>query len=72
MSVPSDASACPAAIAAAEPPDDPPGTRARSHGLRVIPKAEFSFDEPIANSSQFTLPTMTAPASRRRAVTVAS
>jgi hypothetical protein len=26
-----------AATAAAEPPDDPPGTRSRSHGLRTGP-----------------------------------
>ena len=26
----------------AEPPEEPPGTRARSHGLRVTPSAEFS------------------------------
>ena len=29
----------PAATAAAEPPDDPPGVRSRSHGLRVTPHA---------------------------------
>ena len=27
----------PAASAAAEPPEDPPGVRSRSHGLRVTP-----------------------------------
>src|SRR5690242_11614526 len=41
----------PAATAAAEPPDDPPGTRSVSHGFRVTRKALFSVDEPIANSS---------------------
>jgi len=40
--------------------------------LRVVPSAEFSVEEPIANSSQLSLPTMTAPARRSRAVTVAS
>ena len=30
----------PAATAAAEPPDDPPGVRLRSHGLWVMPKLE--------------------------------
>ena len=30
-------------------------------GLRVGPNAEFSVDDPIANSSQLVLPTMTAP-----------
>src|SRR5437762_3910926 len=72
VSVPRLPSASPAATATAEPPDEPPGTRARSHGLRALPYAEFSLDEPIANSSQFVLPTITAPAALSRAVTVAS
>ena len=53
---------CPAATAAAAPPEEPPGTRARSHGLRVVKNAEFSVDEPIANSSMLSLPSSTAPA----------
>ena len=56
------AGAIPAATAAAEPPLLAAGVRVGSHGLRVGPKAEFSVDEPIANSSRFVLPTMTAPA----------
>ena len=51
VSVPIDHGTVPAATAAAEPPDEPPGTRARSHGFSVGPNAEFSVDEPIANSS---------------------
>src|SRR5947207_11849836 len=62
----------PAATAAADPPLDPPGTRVRSWGLRVGPKAEFSVDEPMANSSRFVLPMTIAPAARRRVTTVAS
>ena len=54
------------------PRDEPPGTRSRSQGFDVGPKAEFSVDEPIANSSMFVLPRMTAPASRRRSVMWAS
>ena len=61
----------PAATAAAEPPDEPPGTRAGSQGLRVGLYALFSVDEPIANSSMFVLPTSTAPAASRRATAVA-
>ena len=61
-----------AASAAALPPPDPPGTRSTSHGLRVGPYAEFSVDEPIANSSMFVLPRIGMPAARSRAVTVAS
>jgi hypothetical protein len=37
VSVPIDHGTLPAATAAAEPPDEPPGTRARSHGLSVGP-----------------------------------
>src|SRR6476646_11641159 len=62
----------PAATAAALPPLDPPGTRDGSRGLRVGPKAEFSVDEPMANSSMLVLPTTTAPASATRCTTVAS
>src|SRR6478735_11031751 len=62
----------PAATAAALPPDDPPGTRAGSCGLRVGPNAEFSVEEPIANSSRFVFPTITAPTARTRSTTVAS
>ncbi len=37
ISEPSDSGLNPAANAAADPPDDPPGVRSRSHGLRVTP-----------------------------------
>src|SRR6476646_6312400 len=60
------------ASAAALPPPEPPGMRVVSHGLRVGPYAEFSVDEPIANSSMFVLPSTGIPASRRRVVSVAS
>ena len=60
----------PAATAAALPPLLPPGTRERSQGLRTGRYAEFSVDEPIANSSQLVLPITTAPASSRRCTAV--
>ena len=60
------------ATAAAEPPEDPPGTAAASHGFSTLPKALFSLLEPIANSSQFSLPRHTMPAAARRSTTVAS
>ena len=72
MSDPNASGANPAATAAALPPEEPPGTRSRSCGLRVGPKAEFSVDEPMANSSRLVLPTMTAPAAASRSTTVAS
>src|SRR5829696_600611 len=62
----------PPATAAEEPPDEPPGMRLRSHGLRVGRKPEFSVDEPIANSSMLVLPSSTVPAALSRAATVAS
>src|SRR5438045_6197435 len=62
----------PAATAAALPPDDPPGTRVGSCGVRVGPNAEFSVDEPMANSSRLVFPTTIAPASCSRETMVAS
>ena len=72
MSDPSASGTNPAATAAAEPPDDPPGTRLVSWGLRVGPKAEVSVEEPIANSSMLVFPTITAPAAASLVTTVAS
>src|SRR5256885_8327928 len=71
VSVPRAIIASPAATAAALPPELPPGTRSRSHGLRVGKYPEFSVELPIANSSQFVTPSITAPASKRRATAVA-
>src|SRR5918995_6047538 len=66
-----------AATAAAEPPDEPPGTRCapsiapdgsaptfeplRRQGDTTGPNALVSFDDPIANSSRLSLPSITAP-----------
>ncbi len=61
-----------AATAAAEPPEEPPGTAAASHGLSTLPNALFSLLEPIANSSQLSLPRHTMPACASRSTTVAS
>ena len=72
VSDPRASGAKPAATAAALPPDDPPGTFVGSCGLRVGPKAEFSVELPMANSSRFVLPMMRAPASFSRRTTVAS
>src|ERR687893_803890 len=72
VSEPRARAAKPAATAAALPPLEPPGTLVGSWGFRVAPNAEFSVDEPMANSSMFVLPTITAPAARRRVTTVAS
>ena len=57
VSEPSAHGARPAATAAAEPPDEPPGTRSGSHGFRVGPKP----------SSPWTSPSRTRPCSSCRA-----
>ena len=66
-----------AATDEAEPPDEPPGVRPwlsplRRQGLITLPKCEVSLEEPIANSSMLSLPSMTAPSSHRFWVTVDS
>ena len=66
VSEPRPSGAKPAATAAAEPPLLPPGTLPVSRGLRVGPKAEFSVELPMANSSMFVLPSAIAPARAQR------
>ena len=63
---------CPAATAAAAPPEDPPAARPVSQGLRTLPYQEVSEVEPMANSSMFSLPMLTAPAAESRSTAVAS
>src|SRR6202007_1214948 len=77
VSVPVAPTHRPAATAAAEPPDEPPGTSfwsqpRRRHGDTTGPKHDVSFDEPMANSSLLSLPSSTAPSRHRLAVTVDS
>src|SRR5450432_688550 len=77
VSVPVAPRQSPAATAAAEPPDDPPGTRSvlepsRRHGLTTGPKHDVSLDEPMANSSLLSLPSITAPSRHSCEVTVDS
>ena len=77
VSVPVAPRAQRAATAAAEPPEDPPGTSARlspgrRQGLSTGPKALVMLEEPMANSSMLALPSITAPARQRLAEMVAS
>ena len=72
VSVPIASGASKAARAAEEPPPEPPGIRVKSHGLWVGPYAEFSVDEPIANSSILVLPKITMSFFLRFATTVES
>ena len=67
--------ASPAATAAPEPLDEPPAQRLRSHGLCVAPAADALpnlYPVPPASSIMLSFPRRTAPASRKRATTVAS
>src|SRR5690349_12492046 len=66
-----------AATADADPPEEPPGTSVvlaplRRQGFATGPKHEVSFDEPIANSSLLSLPSITAPSRQSCDVTVDS
>src|SRR5437764_315602 len=75
VSVPVAPGARNAATAAAEPPEEPPGTSLvfaplRRHGDVTAPKHDVSFDEPIANSSLLVLPSSTAPSRHRLPLTV--
>src|SRR5947208_8598297 len=77
VSVPVAPGAIRDATAAADPPDEPPGVRPtllprRRHGEITGPYALVSFDEPMANSSMLSLPSMPAPALRKLAVTLLS
>ena len=57
----------PRAAAAAAPPLEPPGVRAVSQGLTVVPVRGLSVTPFQPNSGVVVLPMSTAPASRRRA-----
>src|ERR1700730_10294829 len=61
-----------AVTTAAEPPLEPPGILSVSQGFLLGPKAEFSVEEPIANSSMLARPNGIAPACFSRLITVAS
>src|SRR4029079_14202580 len=60
-----------------EPLEDPQASRSRAQGLRTGPPTALQpeielFDRMLAHSLRFFLPTMTAPAARRRATRGAS
>ncbi len=69
MSDPSASGTQPDATAAPLPPDEPPGVRSRSWGLRVTPHSGLSVCRVWANSGVVVWPMMIAPA-RRSAVTM--
>ena len=59
----------PAATAAPDPPDEPPGVWAVRQGLRAAPQSSGSVTPFAPNSGVFVLPNITSPASRKRCVT---
>ncbi len=65
-SLPSAIATMPEATAAALPPEEPPAESPGLQGLRVAPKRAFSVTGRRPSSGVFVLPTMIAPASRRR------
>ena len=62
MSVPSARGTQPAATAAPDPPDEPPGVSAGFQGLRVMPQSGDSVKPAWANSGVVVLPITIAPA----------
>ena len=62
----------PAATAAALPPEEPPGVRLVSHGLRVMPQAFVFVKLSVPNSGAAVLPIGTPPAARSRATWIES
>src|SRR5439155_10662011 len=62
----------PAATAAAAPPDEPPGVRAVSQGLRHAPLSTDSVTHVLPNSGVLDLPSTTKPASFMRRTTATS
>src|SRR5678815_3660759 len=72
VSEPSAMRAMPAATAATEPPEDPPGTRSGARGFFAGPNALCSVDDPIANSSMLDLATRIAPAADSFSAAVAA
>ncbi len=61
----------PAATAAAEPPEDPPGLWSVSQGFRVAPYSSGSVMPFAPNSGVLVLPKTTSPASSQRWTTAA-
>src|SRR5205807_10217894 len=60
-SEPTAQSHMPATTAAAEPPEDPPGIRLGSRGLRTVPWCGLLLVIPNAHSWRLVLPTTTQP-----------
>src|SRR3989442_11692779 len=62
----------PAATAAAEPPDEPPGVWSTLQGLRVVPCRSERVNDSVPNSGAAVRPTQMAPAALSRVTCVES
>ena len=71
-SVPRCSTPAPHAAATAAPPDEPPGVREASQGLRVMPVSALSVTAFQPSSGVVVSPSSTAPAARSSATTGAS
>ena len=69
-SLPCATGTIPAATAAAEPPEEPPGVRSRSQGLRVGPNRRASLVGRMPYSGSVVVPTTMKPARFSRRVTL--
>jgi len=69
-SVPVASGTRPAASAAPDPPDEPPGDHSSPHGFRVGPKTSLSVHPWNANSGMFVLPRTIAPAATIRSTVI--
>ena len=68
MSVPVASVVIPAASAAPDPPDDPPGPHSVFHGLRVTPQMREAVMPERQNSGVVVRARITAPAFCRRSI----
>ena len=71
-SLPVHAGKSPAATAAAEPPDEPPGVRSTFHGFLVMPCNGVFVKLTVPCSDAVVSPVITAPAARKRATSLLS
>src|SRR5690242_19033822 len=71
-SLPTPPAEHPDAMAAASPPLEPPGVRARSQGLFVRPYKRLSVSHAIKSSGVLVTPSTMAPADRKRDTKTAS
>jgi hypothetical protein len=72
MSLPSAIGTMPQASATAAPPLEPPHVLVMSYGFSVRPETSLNVWEPAPNSGVLLLPSVMAPAARKRSMISAS